>query len=137
PTRRSSDLLELLRAIREEEPPRPSTRLSDSKESLPSISAQRRTEPSSLRKLMRGELDWIVMKALDKDRGRRYETANGLARDVERYLADEPVEACPPSTHYRLHKFLRKHRAGTLTAVAFLTLLLAGVAGSTWQAVRA
>ena len=83
--------------IREEEPPRPSTRLSGSGEALVRISAQRKTEPAQLARLLRGELDWIVMKALEKDRGRRYETASGLARDVERYLADEPVEACPPS----------------------------------------
>ena len=67
---------------------------------------------------MRGELDWIVMKALEKDRTRRYESANGLARDVERYLADEPVEACPPSAGYRLRKFVRRHRVGALTAAA-------------------
>ena len=88
--------------IREEEPPRPSTRLSASKDSLPSISAQRQTEPAKLTRLVRGELDWIVMKALEKDRNRRYETANGFALDVQRYLADEPVQACPPSAGYRL-----------------------------------
>jgi serine/threonine protein kinase len=87
--------LEVLRIIREEEPPRPSTRLSQSKQSLPTISAQRQTEPAKLTKLVRGELDWIVMKALEKDRSRRYETANGLARDVERYLADEAVGGVP------------------------------------------
>jgi serine/threonine protein kinase len=89
---------ELLRLIREEEPPRPSTRLSESRDSLPSISAQRHMEPARLTKLVRGELDWIVMKALEKDRRRRYETASGLARDVEHYLADEPVQACPPDS---------------------------------------
>ncbi|HZT82944.1 MAG TPA: serine/threonine-protein kinase, partial [Gemmataceae bacterium] len=83
-------VLEVLRIIREEEPPRPSTRLSESKDSLPSISAQRQTEPGRLTKLVRQELDWIVMKALEKDRNRRYETANGFARDIQRYLADEP-----------------------------------------------
>ena len=88
---------EMLRAIREEEPPKPSTRLSDSKETLPSIAAQRHTEPARLTKLVRGELDWIVMKALEKDRTRRYETASGLAHDIEHYLHDEPVLACPPS----------------------------------------
>ena len=95
-------LLEVLRVIREEEPPRPSTRLSRIEGSLPSISAQRQTEPAKLTKLVRGELDWIVMKALEKDRNRRYETANGFAMDVQRYLADEPVLACPPSVAYRL-----------------------------------
>jgi tetratricopeptide (TPR) repeat protein len=127
---------EIRRLIREEEPPRPSTRLSTS-DSLPSIAAQRHTEPAKLSKLVRGDLDWITMKALEKDRTRRYETANGLARDIQRYLADEVVEARPPSVGYRVHKFLRKHRAGALTAGAFLALLLFGVAVSTWQAVRA
>jgi serine/threonine protein kinase len=85
---------EILRMIKEEEPPKPSTRLSDSTDSLPSISAQRHMEPAKLTRSMRGEVDWIVMKALDKDRNRRYETANGFAMDVQRYLADEPVQAC-------------------------------------------
>src|ERR671930_2675665 len=87
---------EILRLIREEEPPKPSTRLSDSGEALASISAMRKTEPAKLTKLVRGELDWIVMKCLEKDRSRRYDTANGFARDVQRYLNDEPVLACPP-----------------------------------------
>jgi serine/threonine protein kinase len=119
-------LLEVLRVIREEEPPRPSTRLSESKDSLPSISAQRQSEPAKLTKLVRGELDWIVMKALDKDRNRRYETANGFATDVQRYLADEPVQACPPSAGYRLRKFLRRHRGSVLAAGVILFLLAAG-----------
>jgi serine/threonine protein kinase/WD40 repeat protein len=130
-------IMEALRVIREEEPPRPSTRLSESKESLASISAQRHTEPTQLARLLRGELDWIVMKALDKDRGRRYETANGLARDLERYLADEPVEACPPTAGYRLRKFARKHRAVLSTVTAFVALLLLAAGVSTWLAVQA
>src|SRR5215831_13369169 len=101
--------LEVLRVIREEEPPRPSTRLSSTEE-LPSISVLRHTEPAKLTKLVRGELDWIVMKALEKDRNRRYETANGFAADVQRYLHDEPVQACPPSVVYRIRKFARKHK---------------------------
>jgi serine/threonine protein kinase len=109
---RSAAFGEMLRMIREEEPPRPSTRLSASGDRLPSISAQRKTEPAKLAKLVRGELDWIVMKALEKDRGRRYETANGFARDVQRYLADEPVEACPPSRAYRLRKFAPQEQEG-------------------------
>jgi serine/threonine protein kinase/tetratricopeptide (TPR) repeat protein len=127
---------EMLRLIKEEEPPRPSARLSGSG-SLPSVAAQRRLEPEKLTRLVRGELDWIVMKCLEKDRGRRYETANGLARDLGRYLHDEPVEACPPSTSYRLQKFVRKHRAGLATAAAMTVLLLLGSTVSTWQAVRA
>ena len=102
---------EMLRMIREEEPPKPSTRLSDSGEALATIAAQRHTEPAKLTKLVRGELDWIVMKALEKDRNRRYETANGFAADVQRYLADEPVQACPPSAGYRFRKFARRNKA--------------------------
>jgi serine/threonine protein kinase/Tfp pilus assembly protein PilF len=131
-----SAYLEILRRIREEEPPPPSSRLSESGETLPSISAQRRTEPERLRRLVRGELDWIVMKALDKDRSRRYETASGLARDIERYLGDEPVEAGPPSARYRLGKLLRKHRGLVATTAAFAGLLLMGALVSTYLAVR-
>jgi WD40 repeat protein/serine/threonine protein kinase len=116
---------EIRRIIREEEPPRPSTRLSDSKDSLPSISARRHTEPAQLTRLVRGELDWIVMKALEKDRNRRYETASGFAADVRRYLADEPVQACPPSLGYRLGKLLRRNK-GPLLAAALVMLALAG-----------
>jgi non-specific serine/threonine protein kinase/serine/threonine-protein kinase len=132
-----SAYLEILRRIREEEPPPPSSRLSQSAETLPSISAQRRTEPERLRRLVRGELDWIVMKALDKDRSRRYETASGLARDIERYLGDEPVEAGPLSTRYRLTKLLRKHRVLVATSAAFAGLLLLGALVSLYLAVRA
>jgi eukaryotic-like serine/threonine-protein kinase len=127
---------EIRRMIREEEPPMPSTRLSTS-ESIASIAAHRHTEPSKLSKLVRGDLDWITMKALEKDRTRRYETANGLARDVQRHLSDEPVEACPPSATYRLRKFAKKNRAALTTAAALALLLVAGVGVSTWQAVRA
>jgi WD40 repeat protein/serine/threonine protein kinase len=127
---KSVALLEVLRLIREEEPPRPSTRLSESKDTLASISAQRQTEPARLAKLVRGELDWIVMKALEKDRGRRYETANGFAADVQRYLADEPVLACPPSASYRLRKFVRRHRGPVLAAAVILLLLLGGIVGT-------
>jgi eukaryotic-like serine/threonine-protein kinase len=128
---------ELVRRIKEEEPPRPSTRLSRSGEALATISAQRRTEPAQLAKLVRGELDWIVMKCLEKDRTRRYETASGLARDLQRYLDDEPVEACPPSTTYKLRKFARKYRTALRVAVAFVLLLLLAAVVSLWQAVRA
>jgi serine/threonine protein kinase len=130
-------LMELLRIIKEQEPPRPSTRLSESKDSLPSIAAQRHTEPTRLTREVRGELDWIVMKCLEKDRTRRYETANGLARDVERYLADEPVEACPPSRTYRLRKFALKYRAVLTAAAAFVLLLASAAVVSAWLAVRA
>jgi serine/threonine protein kinase len=130
-------LLEVLRVIREEEPPRPSTRLSESKDSLPSISAQRQMEPEKLAKLVRGELDWIVMKALEKDRNRRYETANGFAMDVQRYLADEQVQACPPSASYRLRKFLRRNKGPVLAVAVVLLTLLGGIVGTTWQLLRA
>jgi serine/threonine protein kinase/WD40 repeat protein len=128
---------ELLRLIREEEPAKPSTRLSQSGEELAAISSRRRTEPAQLGKVLRGELDWIVMKALEKDRTRRYETANGLARDLQRYLADEPVEACPPSAGYRLRKLVRKYKQPLAAAAASALLLLASVVVSTWEAVRA
>ena len=128
---------ELVRRIKEEEPPRPSTRLSRSGEALATISAQRRTEPAQLAKLVRGELDWIVMRCLEKDRTRRYETAGALARDVQHYLDDEAVEACPPSLPYRLGKFWRRNKGPVLAAALVLLALLGGIVGTTWQAVRA
>jgi WD40 repeat protein/serine/threonine protein kinase/Flp pilus assembly protein TadD len=119
---------EIRRIIREEEPPRPSTRLSESTASLPSVSAQRRTEAAKLTKLVRGELDWIVMKCLEKDRNRRYETANALALDLLRYLHDEPVQACPPSAAYRFRKFARRQKGVLATAALALVALVAVVA---------
>jgi len=133
---RSAVFDELLRIIREEEPPRPSQRLSTS-QSLPSIAANRQIEPKKLSTLVHGELDWIVMKALEKDRTRRYETANSFAADVQHYLTDEPVEACPPSAVYRLKKFARRNRAAITTAVFIGAALLLGTVISTWQAIRA
>jgi WD40 repeat protein/serine/threonine protein kinase/tetratricopeptide (TPR) repeat protein len=119
---KQASMLEVLRLIREEEPPKPSTRLSSTEE-LPSVAANRGLERRKLSGLVRGELDWIVMKALEKDRRRRYETANGLALDVQRYLADEPVLAGPPSTTYRLRKFARRNR-GVLTAATLVSTAL-------------
>jgi serine/threonine protein kinase len=130
-------LTEVLRLIREEEPPRPSTRLSESKDSLASVSVQRHLEPAALVKAVRGEVDWIVMKALEKDRTRRYETANDFARDIQRHLADEAVEACPPTAGYRLRKFIHKNKRFLANMSAIGVLLITGVAISTWQAVRA
>ncbi len=123
-------MLEMLRMIREQEPSKPSTKLSTA-EGLPTLAANRGTEPSKLTKLVRGELDWIVMKALEKDRNRRYETANGFAMDVQRYLADETVLACPPSMLYRARKFARRNRGALLIAgfVLFVLVLLGGGAG--------
>jgi serine/threonine protein kinase/tetratricopeptide (TPR) repeat protein len=133
---REAGILELVRLIREEEPPPPSARLSRT-EQLPAIAASRGLEPKKLSGAVRGELDWIVMKALEKDRDRRYESANGFAADVRRYLADEPVLACPPSVGYQLRKFGRRNR-GVLSASALVVLaLVAGAAVSAWQAVRA
>jgi WD40 repeat protein len=127
---------EICRVIKEEEPPRPSTRLSSS-EALPSIAARRQSDPRQLGKLVRGDLDWIVMKALAKERERRYETASALAADLERFLHDEPVAAGPPTVRYRLRKFARRQR-GPLAAVAGIFLVLvAGVVGTAWQAVQA
>ncbi len=126
---------EIRRIIREEEPPRPSIRLS-STDTLPSLETFRHTEPAKLKKLVRGELDWIVMKALEKDRTRRYETANGFARDIQRYLDDEVVEARPPSTGYRIGKFIRRHKGQVIAASLVLVALLAGIAGTTWGLIR-
>jgi serine/threonine protein kinase/tetratricopeptide (TPR) repeat protein len=128
---------EMRRIIREEEPPRPSTRIGALAETSDAMAARRRCSPRRLSQLCRGDLDWIVMKCLDKDRNRRYETANGLALDVQRYLADEPVMASRPSAFYRLRRFARRNKlpliAGTLVAAS----LLVGTAISAWQAVRA
>ena len=128
---------EVRRIIREEEPPKPSTRLSQSGERLRGLAAQRRTEPTKLSKMIRGDLDWIVMKALDKDRNRRYETANGFASDIERYLRDEEVVARPPSTAYRLQKVLRRHKAVISTMALVMAALLLGTIVSISQAIRA
>jgi serine/threonine protein kinase/Flp pilus assembly protein TadD len=126
---------EILRMIKEDEPPKPSTRLSDSGEALASISANRHTEPAKLTKLVRGELDWIVMKTLEKDRNRRYETANGFAMDVQRYLDDEPVQASPASVAYRFRKFARRNKRAIATMVVLILAVLA-VSGTLGWAVR-
>jgi WD40 repeat protein/serine/threonine protein kinase len=121
-------VLETLRMIREQEPPKPSTKLSTA-EGLPTLAANRGTEPAKLTKMMRGELDWIVMRCLEKDRNRRYETASSLAADVERYLHDEPVRACPPSTWYRCRKFARRNRRAVAMAAAAVLVVVLAVAG--------
>jgi eukaryotic-like serine/threonine-protein kinase len=121
-------LVEVLRFIREEEAPRPSIRLSTG-ERLAGIAADRGLEPKKLSGLVRGELDWIVLKALEKDRNRRYETANAMAKDVQRYLDDEAVQACPPSAWYRFRKFARRNRRAVVTAVAAAVVLVLAVAG--------
>jgi serine/threonine protein kinase/WD40 repeat protein len=127
-----ASMLEMLRVIRERQPARPSTRLSTA-DGLPTLAANRGTEPAKLRKVVRGELDWIVMKALEKDRNRRYETANSLAMDVQRYLADEPVQARPPTILYRFRKFARRNKALVTTALVIALTLLVAAAGMSWK----
>jgi serine/threonine protein kinase len=135
---------EMRRIIREEEPPKPSTRVctlsgcklqnactdgaSRSPYDVTAVAARRRSDPRKLRQLLSGELDWIVMKCLEKDRSRRYETASALAADVERYLHDEPVQACPPSALYRFRKLARRHRAALWTASCVVAALIAALA---------
>jgi len=109
---RSAGYLELQRIIREEEPTKPSTKLSTLGDSLTDVAKHRNTKPDLLRKLVRGDLDWIVMKSLEKNRSRRYGTAAELAADIERHLNSEPVRAAAPSVPYRLRKFVRRHYVG-------------------------
>jgi serine/threonine protein kinase len=121
---------EIRRIIREEEPPRPSHRLSTMGIALSTIAEHRRTDPRRLSQQVRRDLDWIVMKALEKDRTLRYETASNLAADVERYLNDEAVEARPPSALYQFRKFARRNRAALTTAALLLVTVVAGLAVS-------
>ena len=127
-------LLQLLEVIRDKEPPRPSIRLSDSGEASVGISEQRRITPAKLRTVLRGELDWVVMKALEKDRSRRYDSASDFAHDIERFLNGEPVVARPPSATYLVSKFVRKNKALVATILTITFCLLAGLAGITWFA---
>jgi serine/threonine protein kinase/Flp pilus assembly protein TadD len=119
---------ELRRIIREEEPPKPSTRISTLGQAAPTVSALRQSDPKRLSQALRGELDWVVMKALEKDRTRRYESAGAFGADVQRYLNGEPVTASPPSARYRFGKFARRHK-GRLAAAGLLLLALVGVGG--------
>jgi hypothetical protein len=128
---REGPLDELRRTIREVEPPWPSTRIR-----LLGDGATTGT-PIATAGELRGDLDWITMRALEKERNRRYETVNGMRRDLERHLAGETVEAAPPSMTYRLRKFSRRHRVALATATAFVALLLTGAVVSSWMAVRA
>jgi serine/threonine protein kinase len=137
PTFRQAPFDAVRRIIREQEPTRPSSRLSALGEKATSVFADRRTDPIKLHRSLRGELDWIVMKCLEKDRSRRYETADGLAADLMRYLSDQPVEACPPSAWYQLAKSMRRHRVALTTGAIVSVALIAGTAVSTWQAIRA
>src|SRR5205823_621365 len=119
---------ELRRILREEEPAKPSTRISTLGQAATTVSANRKSEPRRLSQLFRGELDWIVMKALEKDRNRRYDSASAFAADVQRYLNDEPVQAHPPSALYRFGKLARRNKpalaTGTAIAVAVILTLL-------------
>ncbi len=129
-------LLEVLRIVREVEAPRASVKLS-SIDTLPSVAANRNTEPAKLSKLLRGELDWVLLKALEKDRTRRYDTANGLASDIQRYLADEMVEARPPSKGYRIKKVLRRNKGTVLATTLVMLVLIVGVVGTSWGFIQA
>jgi serine/threonine protein kinase/tetratricopeptide (TPR) repeat protein len=129
-------ILEILRIVREVEAPKPSAKLSTI-DALPTVAANRGTEPSKLSKLIKGELDWVVLKALEKDRTRRYDTINAFARDIQRYLADEIVEARPPSTGYRLKKLVRRHKGQVTAASLVLVALLAGIIGTSVGLVQA
>jgi serine/threonine protein kinase/tetratricopeptide (TPR) repeat protein len=131
---RAAGLGEARRIIREVDPPKPSTRLAHSAETLVRAAAKRQTAPKRLSAIVRGELDWIVMRALEKDRQRRYPTANALAMDVQRYLGGEPVVAAPPGAAYRLRKFARRHRGGVLAAAAVAAALVVGAVAFAWQA---
>ena len=126
-TLREAALDEIQRLIRETEPPKPSTRLQTLGERRSEIAKRRQVESAQLGRLLRGDLDWIVMKALEKDRRRRYETANGFALDLERHLTDQPVEASPPSMAYRLGKFVRRHRTGVATGLLMVLALAVGL----------
>lgn len=132
----TAGFVDVVHMIKDVEPPRPSAQLSVC-DTLPKIAAERDTDPARLRRSIKGELDWIVMKCLEKDRARRYESASALAQDVERYLTDEPVTACPPSATYRIRRFARKHKGALAAAAVFLLLLIGGFVASTLEAMRA
>jgi len=129
-------VLEVLRIVRELEAPRPSAKLS-TLNTLVNVAASRNIDPAGLSRLFRGELDWVLLKSLEKDRDRRYDSAHGFASDIQRYLADKVVEARPPSTGYRLQKFVRRHKGQVMAASLVLLVLLAGIAGTTWGLIAA
>ena len=150
---RSAAFAELLRMIKEEEPPRPSTRLTEltqgggrraegggrraEDQRKPGLAVQGRSEAVRLARDVRGELDWIVMRCLEKDRTRRYASASGLAKDIERHLRDEAVEACPPRATYRMGKLLRRHRGPVVVTSAIVLTLVAALFSITWATIRA
>ena len=128
---RGTAYAEMQRMIMEEESPKPSTRLSSLGEQLAMVADQRGTDPRGLGQILRGDMDWVVMKAIDKERSRRYDTASAFASDIERYLHDEPVEACPPSLTYKLRKFVRRNRGPAIAGVMIATTMLLGIIGTT------
>lgn len=132
----SDGLAEMVRVIQEEEPSRPSTKLS-SNNHLPAIAAQRSVDPRKLPAMLKGELDWLVMKCLDKQRERRYGTANALARDIQRYLLDEPIEARPPSASYRFSKFVHRNKGLVIASGLIGLLLVGGIVGTGFGLFRA
>ncbi|MCA9266508.1 MAG: serine/threonine protein kinase, partial [Planctomycetales bacterium] len=127
---------EAIRILREEEPPKASTKLSSLGVTATAVSAKRQTDPLGLQRLVRGDLDWILLKALEKDRSRRYETAGALAREIQRLLDHEPVEARPPSTSYRVQKFVRRNKASVTVAVTVFLLTIAGITGTSVGLIR-
>ncbi|MHC4948954.1 MAG: serine/threonine protein kinase, partial [Planctomycetota bacterium] len=134
---RAAGYAEIQRIIREQDPPRPSTKLSSLREATTTIAQRHASDPKTLLRVLRGDLDWITMRCLEKDRTRRYESAGGLAADIRRHLDDEPVLAGPPSAGYRIGKFVRRHRGAVAAAGALVLVLALGVAGTTWGLLRA
>ena len=134
---RDQAVLKVLELIRDETPLLPSQKFQSSTDSASTISALRQIEPSRLSQILQGDLDWVVMKALEKERHRRYETASGFAEDIQRYLNDEPVIARPPSTSYKMQKWVRKNRRLVASLATIATLLLVCIVGTSWFAFRA
>jgi len=130
-------LFKVLEMVREKDPPKPSVRFDSSTDNSKSIGGLRQIAPRQLQQMLKGELDWIVMKALEKDRTRRYDSASALAQDVNRFLSGDTIEARPPTLGYRFGKYVRKNR-GLVASLAVVTaLLIAGISGSTWFAIKA
>ncbi len=137
-TLKQANFDEMRRIIREDDPPRPSAMASTMQaQRLSTVASHRHIDPRKFVSSISGELDWITMKTLEKNRERRYESASALATDVERYLDGDAVQACPPSTVYRFRKYARRHKVAITTAAMLAVVLLAGIVGTTWQMLRA